>query len=207
MLVLGDSHAAMLNHFFDKIGKELGFKARVITASSCVTFPGFDYKRIAEWAHQPCLEQIEAARLHADTATSIFIAGSWSYHVESQEFLEGLEEIMIEARGSMFVLSQVPRFVRDVSRVERFHNIGISFSLKQDENYKIANKVVSDMASKYKNVDFLELSGLAFFSRAPFYKSSIMYFDSHHINEVGAFEYADSALPLFNRMKSEGSLF
>ncbi|OXX24979.1 acyltransferase family protein, partial [Vibrio sp. V06_P1A73T115] len=45
ILVLGDSHAAMLNHFFDHIGKEIGFKARVITASSCVTIPGFDYNR------------------------------------------------------------------------------------------------------------------------------------------------------------------
>ena len=52
VLVLGDSHATMLNHFFDYLGKELGFKARIITASSCLTISGFDYQKIAEWAHE-----------------------------------------------------------------------------------------------------------------------------------------------------------
>lgn len=56
VLVLGDSHAAMLNHFFDYLGKELGFKARIITASSCMTIPGFNYQRIAEWAHKTLLK-------------------------------------------------------------------------------------------------------------------------------------------------------
>lgn len=34
LLVLVDSHAAMLNEFFDNLGRKLGFKAKGITASS-----------------------------------------------------------------------------------------------------------------------------------------------------------------------------
>jgi len=62
ILVLGDSHAAMLNHFFDVAGEELGITARIITASSCVTIPGFDYQRIADWAQEPCRQQIDVVK-------------------------------------------------------------------------------------------------------------------------------------------------
>src|SRR5690606_33957017 len=82
VLVLGDSHAAMLNHFFDHLGKELGFKARIITASSCVTIPDFNYQRIAEWAHKPCLSQIEEANKYLDKADTIFLAASWNWHMQ-----------------------------------------------------------------------------------------------------------------------------
>ena len=59
ILVLGDSHAAMLNLFFDTAGEELGITARILTASGCVTIPGFDYQRIADWAQEPCRQQID----------------------------------------------------------------------------------------------------------------------------------------------------
>tara|TARA_R110000850_G_scaffold12930_8_gene42707 strand:- start:9067 stop:9513 length:447 start_codon:yes stop_codon:yes gene_type:complete len=60
ILVLGDSHAAILNHFFDYLGAELGFKARIITASSCIPIPGFDYQRIAKFAQKSRLDQIRS---------------------------------------------------------------------------------------------------------------------------------------------------
>ncbi|MEV3814340.1 SGNH hydrolase domain-containing protein [Aeromonas allosaccharophila] len=77
ILVLGDSHAAMLNHFFDYLGKALGFKARIITASSCVTIPGFNYQRLPEWARKECITQIEQAKAKIEYADNIFLAASW----------------------------------------------------------------------------------------------------------------------------------
>lgn len=91
VLVLGDSHAAMLNHFFDYLGKELGFKARIITASSCLTIPGFDYQRIPEWAQKPCLDQIVLAQEQVQNAETVIIAGMWSYHAQSEVFMIALQ--------------------------------------------------------------------------------------------------------------------
>lgn len=94
VLVLGDSHAAMLNHFFDYLGKEIGFKSRIVTASSCVTIPGFDYQRIPEWAQKACLQQIEAVKDFVIKPDSIYIAGMWTYHIKSKEFLNLLEDFI-----------------------------------------------------------------------------------------------------------------
>lgn len=90
ILVLGDSHAAMLNHFFDYLGKELGFKVRIITASSCVTIQGFDYQRIAEWAHEACLSQTKEAQKYIPEAKDIFIAASWNWHLQAVEFKQAV---------------------------------------------------------------------------------------------------------------------
>lgn len=92
VLVLGDSHAAMLNHFFDYLGKELGFKARIITASSCVTIPGFDYQRIAEWAHYDCISQIKAAQNNIKSNGDVILASMWNYHLESVAFKNSLSD-------------------------------------------------------------------------------------------------------------------
>ncbi|WP_268843539.1 SGNH hydrolase domain-containing protein, partial [Vibrio anguillarum] len=91
---MGDSHAAMLNHFFDHIGKEIGFKARVITASSCVTIPGFDYNRIAEWAQQSCVAQIEQTKSYLENVELIFITASWNWHLRSEEFNRALRDFL-----------------------------------------------------------------------------------------------------------------
>ncbi len=86
VLVLGDSHAAMLNKFFDYLGKELGFRARVITASSCVNIPGFDYQRLPYWAQKLCTDQIEIARRFYDKSQFIILAGAWNYQFSSKIF-------------------------------------------------------------------------------------------------------------------------
>src|SRR5690606_23830177 len=44
VLVLGDSHAAMLNHLCDYMGNELGFKARLVAGRSRCTIADCDYK-------------------------------------------------------------------------------------------------------------------------------------------------------------------
>lgn len=87
ILVLGDSHAAMLNHFFDYLGKALGFKARIITASSCVKIPRFDYPRLPDWAQPACQRQIQEASNYIDNAGLIIVAGMWSYQFEFDSFL------------------------------------------------------------------------------------------------------------------------
>jgi peptidoglycan/LPS O-acetylase OafA/YrhL len=54
-LVIGDSHAAQLNYFFNIIGNKNEQSYEILTASSCVTIPDFDTSMLPEWSRESCL--------------------------------------------------------------------------------------------------------------------------------------------------------
>lgn len=203
VLVLGDSHAAMLNHFFDYLGKELGFKARIITASSCLTIPGFDYQRIPEWAQKPCLDQIVLAQEQVQNAETVIIAGMWSYHAQSEVFMIALQyyiENLARQNKPVVLLSQVPRFKQSPMRAIRFSNIGLGSVMVLDKSYESANAELARITSSYSQVTFLDLDQLPVFAYAPFWNGKIIYQDEHHINEFGAKAYVQGARPIFQAL-------
>ncbi|MFL1455737.1 SGNH hydrolase domain-containing protein [Marinobacter sp. GN3S48] len=205
VLVLGDSHAAMLNHFFDYLGQELNLKARIITAISCVTIPGFDYKRIAEWAQQPCLDQIERAHPYIEKAQTIFIAGVWNSQTRARPFNLALEEFFNSYRDKRIViLSQVPRFNRDVSRIQRFEKLCLPSHIERDRSYQVANRELAELAKSHTNVEFKALDSLNVFDQAPSHQGNLIYIDEHHINEVGARRYVKAAVNSFSIASEDG---
>lgn len=205
ILVLGDSHGAMLNSFFDFLGEELSFKAKIITASSCVTIPGFDYQRIAEWAQKACLNQIEVARQYLDEAKIVVLAGMWSYQTQSEGFTNTLRNFLSNYSGKkIYILSQVPMFSKNVARLRRFGGLGLRASIERDPSFRVANKKILKIASYYPSAEFLSLTRLPVFSQAPFFHGrKLIYSDEHHLNEVGAHVYAKAAKNFFSNLLSE----
>ncbi|MGL6620299.1 acyltransferase family protein [Aeromonas veronii] len=202
VLVLGDSHAAMLNLFFDYLGKELGFKARVITASSCVTIPGFDYKRIAEWAHHDCLAQIEQAKTYIENAEVIFLAASWNWHLKSREFNQGLINFLKNdaSHAKKYVISQEPLLNLHPQRNQRFVSLGLVNRSGVNTDYLRSNENLKSITIKLENTKYLELDVLPIFEHPPFYKGQLLYYDEHHLNEIAVMEYAKQALPIFKEI-------
>lgn len=200
VLVLGDSHAAMLNLFFDQLGKELGFKARIITASSCVTIPEFDYQRIAEWAHKPCLAQIEQVKQYLPQAKVTFLAGMWSWQIQSGEFQRVIGDFLENGapHAQKYVMSQVPSFKKNPMRNRRFGALGIGSAAGRDESCFSANRVLEKISHAYRDTSYLELDKLQFFGNAPIYKGALTYYDESHMNESGVLEYAEQAKSLLN---------
>ncbi|MFP2770652.1 acyltransferase family protein [Oceanisphaera sp. KMM 10153] len=194
VLVLGDSHAAMLNHFFDYVGKELGFKARIITASSCVTIPEFNYQRIAEWAHESCLSQIEEVKKHLDKAETIFIAASWNWHMQSQEFNQALTNFLKKEalQAHKYLVSQEPLLNRHPLRNQRFTHLGIGIRGGLNQDYLRTNQLLRELTDK---ATYLALDKLDLFKYAPIWEKHLIYYDEHHLNEIGVIEYAKQALP------------
>lgn len=192
VLVLGDSHAAMLNHFFDYLGKELGFKARVITASSCVTIPGFDYERIPEWAQASCTSQIEVVENLIKQARIIIVAGMWSFHAESNKFREAYRAFLDKNPTQKFIFPQVPEISLSANKAERFKEIGLESSVGIKADYQVANTVIGELTENRKGSIYMRLNGDDFFEKAPFYRGTLIYSDTHHLNEVGALAYAVS---------------
>ncbi|MDA9003875.1 acyltransferase [bacterium] len=204
VLVLGDSHAAMLNHFFDYLGKKLKFKARIITASSCVTMPGFDYERITEWARQPCIDQIKAAMPYLTKTKIVYLAGVWNTQTTNDAFNKALVRFLEESSDNdIKILSQIPRFNRDVARARRFLSIGLQSDIQRDPSYQVANQYLSELADRYGNVVFVSLDKLSIFNDAPYFLNSLIYKDEHHINQVGALLYAKAATKSFQSLKKQ----
>ncbi|MFG1487950.1 acyltransferase family protein [Oceanospirillum sp. HFRX-1_2] len=198
ILVLGDSHAAMLNHFFDYLGKELEFKARIITASSCVTIPAFDYERIAEWAQKSCFEQIQAASKYVRQTGTIFIAGVRDTQTRSKKFNTAIYEFLKNNQEKkIYLLSQVPRFENNPSRTRRFDSLGLNVRPELDPDYIVGNNVIKSLGFSLGNVEYIELSGASVFDSAPIHKGRLIYVDEHHLNEVGSLSYAEDSVDYF----------
>ncbi|MFQ2193694.1 SGNH hydrolase domain-containing protein [Aeromonas jandaei] len=202
ILVLGDSHAAMLNHFFDYLGKALGFKARIITASSCVTIPGFNYQRLPEWARKECITQIEQAKAKIEYADNIFLAASWSWQLESKDFEASLIRFLNDyaPKANMYLISQEPLLNQNPQRNLRFISLGLNKNNEVNYDYLRANEYLKNLSMKYGHVKYLDLSSLAVFDNVPFYKNKVLYYDEHHLNEVGALEYAKHAFSIFKNL-------
>lgn len=203
VLVLGDSHGAMLNYFFEYLGKEIGFKARIITASSCVTIPGFDYKRIAEWAQKDCLLQIEAAKKYLDNSDVIFLAASWHWQLPSEDFKKSLSaffDAQSKLGSKVYVLEQEPLLAKNPLRAIHFKELGLEPKIEIDPAYKQANVVLQNLASGYSNVFTLNFEETGVFSQVPFVDGVPIYYDEHHLNEVGAKHYAEAVSDLFRKI-------
>ncbi|MBV6493620.1 MAG: hypothetical protein LDLANPLL_01643 [Turneriella sp.] len=203
ILVLGDSHAAMLNHFFDYLGKELKFKVRIITASSCVTIPGFDYERIAEWAHKPCLSQIEEAKKYLSKTPYVFLAASWNWQLESPKFKQVLHKFLLSRDidgKKIYLLEQEPLLNINPQRALRAKFLGLSPVIGTDKRYLVANAWLRQEARAFRNVQTLNFGALQFFSNAPFYGKDLIYMDEHHLNQVGAVLYAKVAQNTFKQI-------
>lgn len=193
LLLLGDSHGAQLNLFFDTVGQAQNFSMQVITASSCVPIQGFDIARIPEEARNSCRSQINAGTQAAHSAKIIFLAGKWSYHTTSSDFIEALHGFLTQAHQQekqVVVLAQVPMLNSDPLRAHRWKSMGFPIkhaSISKDSSD--ANKRVASVVAQHPNARFLNFSDDGFFEAAPYVEDRLVYFDRHHLNEAGAYMY------------------
>lgn len=196
ILLLGDSHAAQLNHFADEIGKALGVRIRVITASSCVPIEGFDAERIPEWARQPCESQIAVVKPYIESADAVLLAGMWQFHEPSERFMLALEKFMTataKREQPLVVLAQIPMLTSNVQRMQRFNALGSSKSTHLEGTWQKANWSVAKKVGGFPNATFLDLTSLPLFETPPLSNGELIYHDSHHLNEIGSKAYGEAA--------------
>lgn len=202
VLVLGDSHAAMLNSYFGYLGTQLGFRARIITASSCVTIPGFDYERLPDWAQSSCVAQMKEAEKYIEDASVIFLAGMWSYQTQSDDFLSAFSTFLerFNGRAQVYVMPQVPMLNQSPLRNFHFKNLGLEGHVGIDEESIRANRLIGEIVSQYSSVRILGSEIESIFSNAPFFGNDLVYFDRSHLNEVGARIYGAESKETLQRV-------
>lgn len=200
ILVLGDSHAAQLNIFFDTVGRANAQRFRIITASSCVTVPGFDVGRLPEYARVGCRVSIEFAKQYIALAKVIVVAGMWQYQSSSPAFIEGFRAFLADAEvhgKSVIVLAQIPMLTSNVLRLRRFEKLGIGHAVSLHPEWLQANASIRQIVSGYEAARFVDFSGDELFSNVPFFGGRLIYHDNHHLNGIGADEYAKIAAQTF----------
>ncbi len=199
-LVLGDSHGAQLNIFFDTVGRANGQRFRVITASSCVTIPDFDVDRLPEWARADCRASINLAKPYIAEAKVIVVAGMWQYQSSSPAFMKAFRSFLADADAhgkNVIVLAQIPMLSSNVLRLRRFEKLEIGHQVALDPEWLQANSAVKKIVSEYDSARFIDFSGHELFANAPFFGGRLIYHDNHHLNEIGADEYGKIAASVF----------
>lgn len=213
VLVIGDSHAAQLNYFFDVAGGESGLAYQILTGSSCVPIAGFDLKRLPTWAQRPCQIQIDAVEKLLPKYDKIIVAGMWQLQMQSPEFVQAMRVFLVNAslaNKQVALLAQVPMFESNVQRLRRFKELGFPAPLRLNSQWQAANQHLQLLAKEIPNVQFTNFSSDSFFANAPYQGEELIYYDSHHLNEVGARRYGHFASSqvqrLFERPRSSVSL-
>lgn len=205
-LVIGDSHAAQLNQFFDEVGHSNNLTFEVITASSCVPINGFDVERISNWAHEACRSQIEAVKERLFNQKVLVIAGMWSYQLASSKFETAFYNFLQDASSGynkVIIISQLPKFSGNVLRQYRFNSLGLPKQTQMLDDWLNANKKLQEISQSFPNVTVFDVSGNKIFKSGPFYNNQLFYADDHHINDLGIELYQQEAekdfIELFDR--------
>lgn len=199
-LVIGDSHAAQLNLFFDEVGLKNKTAYRVITASNCVPIADFDVERLPSYSQDSCRSQIKAADKFISEADVIIVAGMWQYQSQSPEFVKVFSAFLdgaVSQGKKVIVMAQIPMFDVNLLRVRRFSALGLPVHVNKNREWKSANSKIRVIIQAKPGVQFLDFSGSDFFANAPIENGVLIYHDNHHLNELGARRYGNYAANYF----------
>lgn len=201
VLVLGDSHAAMLNHFFNVVGADNGFRAEIVSASICMTFASFDVQRIDSWARENCKRQIAHATGLMEGASNVVLAGSWNLHLERESFVQSVRQFLEDNSAKrILILGQEPLLMQDPIRIMRFRRLGFDVESEINDDYLRTNEILRSISEEYEHVLYLRLDDLPVFDQVPFYNQFPIYFDTHHLNEYGSIVYGRYASEYFSEV-------
>lgn len=198
ILVLGDSHAAMLNHFFDVVGTELNLSFLVITASSCVTIPNFDYENLPGWAQKPCADQITYAEKFINSAEKIIVAGMWSYQLKENNLTNSINtwlSKLSDEKQLIYFLSDVPQLDNFYPlKNYRFNFLGLpNLSAISIKNQQRANETIKNQLAQHTIAEYIDLHDSPLLDRLSL---PTMYFDDNHLHTKAAKLYGKESIPI-----------
>lgn len=202
ILLIGDSHAAQLNHFADVVGQALPARFRVISASSCVTIEGFDVDRLPEWARADCVKQINEVKNYLASVQTVILAGMWQFQSPSEAFMRALDHFLAEAeeRGqNVLVLSQIPMLASNVQRMRRFEHFGMLPRIALNEQWAASNARVAELVARHGNSRFLDFTTIPLLNTPPYANGQLIYHDNHHLNEIGSKLYGEAVAGLLKQ--------
>lgn len=198
ILVMGDSHTAHYNYFFEELGQKCGWSATVLSASSCSAVLGCNELLLPEWAQESCKNLTSYVWSHYTEYEVIIISLRWEFHLDSSgkegidpNFLEKLEATLARlSKGvkHVYVLSQIPLLSNSPVRTKKFIKFGLNIAINNSNSaLDIANNKIKELTKKYTNVTWVEMGSLfKYFDNGFLYKDKPVYMDNNHLNQYGA---------------------
>lgn len=121
----------------------------------------------------------------------------WQYHFKSERFLQALDRFIDEAakrNQRVIVLAQLPMLESNVLRRFRFEHLGLPHShVGVHPEWRAANRRIAELVARHPLATFLDTTEDPLFENAPFENGVLLYYDSHHLNEVGSSRYGEVA--------------
>ncbi|WLI77650.1 acyltransferase family protein [Kosakonia sp. H02] len=192
ILVIGDSHAAELNEFFNIYGNSTGIEFKILTSSSCIPITGFDYHKLQQWAQNSCELMIEKVNDNITKYDTIIISGMWSYQTQSPNFIKNLANYLSALHGkNIYLISQAPLLSNNLQRTLRFKHLNIPLNISIDKSYLTANMKISKLTFHNPATKYIDTSD--FFKKLPDFplqNGKPLYFDNSHLNMYGVKEMA-----------------
>lgn len=209
VIFFGDSHAAQLFSFFDKMAKEYNFSIKMISTSSC--FPLLDtYNHLPSTSRNTyfpaCQEQVRYLTEHYNDYDVFILAGSYSeyiddgrLHPENFGFLSEFNNTLkfLTRHGKhVIVMGDIP-FEKDnviTYLIRRQAIFGKDKQYRQflkmihmDDQEK-TNNLIKVTASAYGNAYYFDTNQQFFggVKTLPFYQDTLIYKNNSHLNKSGS---------------------
>ncbi len=197
-LLVGDSHAAMLNAFIDVVGKREGWSADVLSVRSCSPVFGFD-TRLSELPMR-CDDLKAYLKNNYKKYDAVLFASYWALQLNmtnrpfGPNYLEELNETLrvIARDRPIYVFSDIQRLPIPAARLIRFRRLGLDIKRPEPLETQEANKKIRQLVESLPNVHWIDLSAEAqAFSPDGFYMGRTAYADDNHLNAYGSGELAN----------------
>lgn len=193
ILIIGDSHAAQLNIYFDTLQTKSSYSFDIISSSSCLPIQNFNINNIQTWARASCISQTKIIKSRLKNYHTIIIAGLWSKHLKDQQSKTALNQFIDKNKIDyrIIILGQIPTYTKNITRIQHFQNLHLYPNVTIDPLQTNANYELKKI-SQHHGVEFIDFSKNNFFKDAPKFNNTFIYYDSNHLNELGSKYYAEA---------------
>lgn len=197
-LVVGDSHTAHYNYFFQELGQRCGWSVRVVSSNSCSPVLDYNELLLPKSAHKKCQNLKDYFWKHYTDYEVIILSSRWDFQLGLSDtegndplFFKKLEaslDLLSKKVKHIYVLSQIPLLSNNPFRIKKFLNLGLPIGIKvHSSNSEIANLKVKKLTEKYPNVTWVDITTLfQFFDRGFLFGGNPIYMDNTHLNQYGA---------------------
>ncbi|MEB6667410.1 acyltransferase [Acinetobacter vivianii] len=193
ILVIGDSHAAQLNIYFDTLQLKSSYSFNIISSSSCLPIQNFNINSLPTWARASCTSQTKVIESKLNNHNTIIIAGLWSKHFKDQQSMTALDNFIEKNKVNhrIIILGQIPTFTKNINRIQHFQNLHLNPKISIDPLQMKANVKLKEISQRH-DIEFINFSNNYFFNNAPKFNDKFIYYDSNHLNELGSKYYAEA---------------
>ncbi|MFV8258345.1 acyltransferase family protein [Bdellovibrio bacteriovorus] len=211
ILIFGDSHAAHLHYFMDKLGHLNGWSAMMVSASSCGPALGFDVDYLPVGSRKDCQELLSYVQNNIAKYDTIVIAARWDFQfgIEPSEYndpdftnkFEKTLEALKKAGKRVLVVSQIPALTSDPFRMDKVRKLGVPVEVKHGPYTGRANTVLRQMALQH-DVEVMDIASLTKDLDGGFYlNGNTVYMDNNHLNQLGSAALAEKYFKGENLLK------